>query len=74
MPKLSGPETFHRIEAIRPGLPVIFATGYSAEAELLNSLIRDRRHLVQKPYSPKALARKVRQVLDQTRGSIRTAP
>jgi len=70
MPKLSGPEAFHRIEAIRPGLPVVFATGYSAEVELLNSLMEDHRHLVQKPYNPKTLARKVRQLLDRAGPSI----
>jgi CheY-like chemotaxis protein len=64
MPKLSGPEAFQHIEAIRPGLPVVFATGYSSEAEILNSLAAEHRHLVQKPYSPRALARKVRELLD----------
>jgi CheY-like chemotaxis protein len=65
MPKLSGPEAFRRIEGIRPGLPVVFATGYSAEVELLNSLLVEDRHLVQKPYNPKTLAHKVRQLLDR---------
>jgi PAS domain S-box-containing protein len=66
MPKLSGPEAFHRIEAIRPGLPVVFATGYSSEAEILDALSAEHRHLVQKPYSPRAIARKVRELLDAT--------
>jgi PAS domain S-box-containing protein len=64
MPKLGGPEAFQRIEAIRPGLPVVFATGYSSEADILNSLTAENRHLIQKPYNPRALARKVRELLD----------
>jgi CheY-like chemotaxis protein len=64
MPQLSGPDAFREIEAIRPGVPVIFATGYSAKADLPSSLAEEHRHLIQKPYSPTALARKIREVLD----------
>jgi FixJ family two-component response regulator len=29
MPRRSGPEVFEAIQAMKPGVPVVFATGYS---------------------------------------------
>jgi len=66
MPKLSGPEAYAHISAHRPGLPVIFATGYSAEsAPLLDTLADKGVPILQKPYSPRVLARKIRELLDR---------
>jgi len=66
MPKLSGPEAYAHISAQRPGLPVIFATGYSAEsAPLLGTLAGKGIPVLQKPYSPRVLARKIRELLDR---------
>ena len=64
MPKLTGPEAYKQIRTIKPDLPVLFATGYSTESELLKA-ITDREHpLIQKPYTIRLLARKVREVID----------
>jgi CheY-like chemotaxis protein len=66
MPRLSGPGALERIRAINPSIPVIFTSGYSEESELLSSLVsRGAALLLQKPYSPKALARKIRDILDK---------
>ena len=64
MPRLSGPEAYRRISALRPGLPAVFATGYSAEMAAVEGLGENRLVVLQKPYTPAQLAGAVRQVLD----------
>ena len=64
LPKMSGPEVFARMQAVRPHLLAVFATGYSAEMAALKSLHIHGLSILHKPYSPKVLARKVRETLD----------
>jgi len=64
MPKLNGPEIYSRISAERPDLPVIFATGYSADFALLHKVQQQGLPVLQKPYSARDLARKVREALN----------
>jgi two-component system cell cycle sensor histidine kinase/response regulator CckA len=65
LPKLSGPEVYERIRKENPDLPVIFATGYSADMAQVQKVQEDGLPVLQKPYSPRDLARKVRETLDQ---------
>jgi two-component system cell cycle sensor histidine kinase/response regulator CckA len=65
LPKLSGPEVYARIHAENSGLPVLFATGYSADTALLQKAQQQGLPVIQKPYSPRTLARKVRETIDQ---------
>lgn len=67
LPKLSGPEVYARICGDHRELPVIFATGYSAEMSQLHDIQRHGLPILQKPYAPRDLARKVREALDQRR-------
>jgi hypothetical protein len=46
---------------------VIFATGYSADIASLQKAQQKGLPVLQKPYSPRNLARKVRDTLDQSR-------
>ncbi len=76
LPKISGPEIYERVSVERPDLPVIFATGYSADSSLLRQVEQRGLPVIQKPYSSRELARKVREVLDGKRqplpaGSLR---
>jgi two-component system cell cycle sensor histidine kinase/response regulator CckA len=64
MPKFSGPEVYARICAEKAGVPVIFATGYSADMALLNKAQQLGLPVIQKPYTPRNLARKIREALD----------
>jgi PAS domain S-box-containing protein len=70
LPKISGPEIYVRISSERPGLPVIFATGYSADSSLLRQVEERGLPVIQKPYSPRDLARKVYEVLDSRRQAL----
>ena len=65
MPKFSGPEAYVRISEIKDGLPAVFTTGYSVEADILHPLAEKGAVVLQKPYSPKVLGQKVREVLDR---------
>ena len=64
MPGMSGPDLVKQLLAQRPGLKVLFSSGYTGEAiahrgELLSGLA-----FLPKPFTPLTLARKVREVLD----------
>ncbi len=66
MPKINGPKAYARICDLKPDVPVIFATGYSPEIELLQEAQRKGLSILQKPYVPRELARRVREALDHS--------
>jgi two-component system, cell cycle sensor histidine kinase and response regulator CckA len=65
MPKVNGPEAYARISAEKVGVAVIFATGYSPEMALLQNAQERGLTILQKPYLPQDLARRVRETLDR---------
>jgi two-component system cell cycle sensor histidine kinase/response regulator CckA len=65
MPKVNGPEAYARISAENVGVAVIFATGYSPEMALLQNAQERGLTILQKPYLPQDLARRVRETLDR---------
>ncbi len=68
MPHLNGPEAYTEMCAIKPGLPVLFATGYTSEASLLSVRTREKTIVLQKPYGSHHLAQKLRECLERTTG------
>ncbi len=64
LPKLSGIESYACMQTMRPDLPAVFVTGYNPNTEILETIRRQGLPLLQKPYAPKILARKVRETLD----------
>ncbi|HEV2304784.1 MAG TPA: response regulator [Candidatus Acidoferrales bacterium] len=65
MPRLGGAEAYEKIRMIRPNVPVIFSSGYSEESARLESFASCGAVLLQKPFAPGILARKVREALDK---------
>jgi two-component system cell cycle sensor histidine kinase/response regulator CckA len=63
MPKGSGLQTAKALLAIRPGLKVLYLSGYTDTVILQHGQLGQGDHFLQKPFTPRALARKVRQVL-----------
>ena len=59
MPAMNGLELAERVRAVRPGTKVLFMSGY-IEDECLP--LADP--LIQKPFTPEALAGKIRSILD----------
>ena len=64
MPVMGGPKLAGELKKIIPGLKVIFCSGYTNNHILNREIVEERAHFIQKPYAPRALARRVRAVLD----------
>jgi PAS domain S-box-containing protein len=64
MPAMSGRELADRLVAARPGLRVLFMSGYTEDAILHHRILESGFAYLQKPLVPETLARKVREVLD----------
>ncbi|MFZ5853050.1 MAG: response regulator [Chloroflexota bacterium] len=64
MPGLRGPELAERLVALRPGLRVLYISGYAAEAVFNHDVLAQSANYLEKPFTPDALARKVRAILD----------
>lgn len=64
MPEMSGPELAEIIRAQRPGLQVLFMSGYTDDSLARFDLGGLGQRLLQKPFSAVDLTRKVREVLD----------
>jgi DNA-binding response OmpR family regulator len=73
LPKINGPEAYARICAEKQDVPVIFATGYSPEMELLHSAQELGLTVLQKPYVPREVARRVRKTLHRQPAKIHPA-
>jgi PAS domain S-box-containing protein len=64
MPQLSGPELAGQLGRRRPGLRVLFMSGYTGTLLGQSRRLDPGVTLLEKPFTPDALARKVRDVLD----------
>ncbi len=64
MPQMNGRQLADRLCAMRPGLPVLFMSGYTDGAIMLHGMLESGLAFLQKPFTPQSLARRVRQVLD----------
>jgi len=62
MPGMSGPELARGLVAERPGLKVVYTSGYTGGALQKSGVAGDG--FLQKPFTPSQLAKKVREVLD----------
>jgi signal transduction histidine kinase/CheY-like chemotaxis protein len=63
MPKMSGHELAERAEQLRPGLRVLYMSGYT-ERGIVHHGLHDAAAMLQKPITPERLLRSVREVLD----------
>ncbi len=64
MPGLGGKALAEQLVQTRPGLKVIFMSGYADETIAHQGVLDSHVFLLQKPFSPLELAQKVREVLD----------
>jgi CheY-like chemotaxis protein len=63
MPNLSGREAAARVRAVHPSAPVLYMSGYTAEAIGHHGVLEATEHFLQKPFTTEVLLDKVRQVL-----------
>jgi DNA-binding response OmpR family regulator len=64
MPKTSGPEIARRVSQRWPRIKVLFMSGYTTNAIVHHGVLDEGLFFLQKPFTPAALAAKVREVLD----------
>ena len=66
MPGPSGRELARRLAESRPDTKVLYVSGYTDDAIVHHGMLEAGLNFLQKPFTPAALARKVRAVLDGT--------
>ena len=64
MPNMSGPQLVRRLRELRPGLSVLFMSGYTANSIVDQGLLEPGAPFLSKPFTPTSLALAVRSVLD----------
>ncbi len=64
MPSMSGRELAERIDHVRPGLKVLYMSGYTDDVLGPRALLAGERVVLQKPFTPEALAKTIRTALD----------
>jgi len=65
MPQISGRELAEYLLVMRPEMKVLFTSGYTDDAVVRHGLLTAEVEFLQKPFSSRALALKVREVLDK---------
>lgn len=68
MPRMTGEAVARRLAAQRPGLKVLYVSGYTDQEVCALGLPPGSSNFLQKPFTVEALARKVREVLDAPAG------
>ena len=67
MPEMGGRILAERLSASRPGIRVLFLSGYTDDAVVRHGVVEAGVAFLQKPFSPAALAQKVWAVLDNVK-------
>jgi len=65
MPRMNGRDLAQRMQALRPGLRVLYMSGYTADVIVERGSLGEGERLLDKPFSEEELARALRAVIDQ---------
>jgi two-component system cell cycle sensor histidine kinase/response regulator CckA len=65
MPHMSGKELSERMKALYPQTRILFTSGYTENSMLRQGVLNKGLALLEKPFTPSALAHKLREVLDK---------
>ena len=64
MPGMNGRELAARLATLRPGIRVLYTSGYTEDAILRHGVLDDPSRFLGKPYTPSVLRRRIREALD----------
>ncbi len=71
MPGMSGRELADHLSCVRPGMKVLYTSGYTDDTILRRGVLDDSAQFISKPYTVTELTRKVREQLDEAdRGAV----
>jgi len=70
MPEMNGRELSENLKSLLPNLKILFMSGYTANVIAHRGVLDDDVSFISKPFSKKDMAIKVREVLDEAKGSI----
>ncbi len=65
MPSMNGKELSERIRALRPGIKILFMSGYTADAIAHHGVLEEGVRFIQKPFSFEELSIQVRRALEK---------
>ena len=71
MPRMSGRQLVERLAVLRPGLKVLYMSGYAENAIVRHGVIEEGIAYVQKPFRPDDLLRQIRLVLESSPSAAR---
>ncbi len=66
MPGMHGPEMAEKIVELRPGIKVLYMSGYTDHTIVQHGILKEGTAFLRKPFQAKVLAKKVREVLDRS--------
>jgi CheY-like chemotaxis protein len=72
MPHMNGHELAHKLTALRPDMKVLYVSGYSDNDIGDHGTLDPRFELLQKPFTPQVLARKIRDVIREGKYAFTT--
>lgn len=68
MPEMNGRQLADVVLSRFPSIPVLFLSGYTADEVIRRGIMEADVEFLQKPFTPRSLARKVREILDRQAG------
>lgn len=69
MPQMGGCELAQRMLKKRQSIRILFTSGYTDDSIIRQGVLTSRTPFLQKPFSPRTLAQKVREVLTHSQSN-----